>query len=150
MIELCREYFICTVHLTVCSYHVTYAFKSESTLYNCLNIKELLPQKRREIWSLSNRNGTQTHNNLVRKRTLNHLTKLAKWLNYVVSIWLVWLNDRAFVYELSGRGFKSCRSHSNFKYRACFQQWVHWYSGNYSMWIHSRTRTWYDKNMKSS
>ena len=27
---------------TVCSYHVTYAFQSESTLYSCLNVKEFL------------------------------------------------------------------------------------------------------------
>ena len=27
---------------TVCSYHVTYTFQSESTLYSCLNVKELL------------------------------------------------------------------------------------------------------------
>ena len=27
---------------TVCFYHVTYAFQSESTLYSCLNVKELL------------------------------------------------------------------------------------------------------------
>ena len=30
--------------LTVCSYHVTYAFKSESKLFSCLNVKELFPQ----------------------------------------------------------------------------------------------------------
>ena len=30
------------VHLTVCSCHVTYMFQSESTLYSCLNVKELL------------------------------------------------------------------------------------------------------------
>ena len=30
---------------------------------------------------LNDYNGTQTYNHLVRKRTLNHLTKLAKWLN---------------------------------------------------------------------
>ena len=35
-------------HLTVCSYHVTYAFQSESTLYSCLNVKELLARSRRE------------------------------------------------------------------------------------------------------
>ena len=35
--------------LTVCSYHVTYAFQSESTLYRCLNVKELLARSRREI-----------------------------------------------------------------------------------------------------
>ena len=28
--------------LTVCYYHVTYAFQGESTLYSCLNVKELL------------------------------------------------------------------------------------------------------------
>ena len=35
--------------LLVCSYHVTYAFQSESTLYSCLNVKELLARNRREI-----------------------------------------------------------------------------------------------------
>ena len=30
------------VGLTVCSCHDTYAFQSESTLYSCLNVKELL------------------------------------------------------------------------------------------------------------
>ena len=34
---------------TVCSYHVTYAFQSKSTLYSCLNVKELLARNRREI-----------------------------------------------------------------------------------------------------
>ena len=37
------------IPLTVCSYHVTYAFQSESTLYSCLNVKELLARSRREI-----------------------------------------------------------------------------------------------------
>ena len=36
-------------YLTVCSCHVTYAFQSESTLYNCLNVKELLARSRHEI-----------------------------------------------------------------------------------------------------
>ena len=35
--------------MTVCSYHVTCAFESESTLYNCLNFKELLARNKREI-----------------------------------------------------------------------------------------------------
>ena len=35
--------------LTVCSYHVTYAFQSESTLYICLNVKEILDRNRRDI-----------------------------------------------------------------------------------------------------
>ena len=37
--------------LTVCSCHVRYAFQSESTLYSCLNVKELLARSRGEIWS---------------------------------------------------------------------------------------------------
>ena len=58
---------------TVSSYHVTYAFQSESTLYICLNVKELLAQSRHEIWNLSDCNWTRTQENLVLKRTLNHL-----------------------------------------------------------------------------
>ena len=51
--------------------------------YNCLNIKELLGQNRRDIWSLSDSNRTRTDNCLVRKRTLSHLAILAKWLSCV-------------------------------------------------------------------
>ena len=35
------------------SCHVTYAFQSESTLYSCLNVNELLSRSRHEIWTLS-------------------------------------------------------------------------------------------------
>ena len=55
--------------LTVCSHHVTYAFQGESTLYICLKIKYLLVQSRCKIWSLSDYNGTRTHNHLVCKWT---------------------------------------------------------------------------------
>ena len=74
--------------LTVCSYHVTYAFQSESTFYSCLNVNELLAQNRREIWGLSDCNGTRTYNDLVCERTLNHLAKLAKWLKCYLAKWL--------------------------------------------------------------
>ena len=66
--------------MIVCSYHVTYAFQSESTLYSCLNVKELLVKAGAKFWNLSDFNWTRTHNHLVHKRTLNHLAKLAKWL----------------------------------------------------------------------
>ena len=79
---------ICTVHLNVCCYHVTYEFESESTLYSCVNVKEPLARRRHHIWRLSDCNGTRNHNHLVRKRTLNHLAKLAKWLSCVVSTFL--------------------------------------------------------------
>ena len=128
---------ICTVHLTVCFYHVTYAFQSESTLYSCLNVKELLARSRREIWRWSDCNWIRTHNHLVHKRTLNHL-----------AIWPAWLNGWVFVYELSGCGFESSCSHFTFRFRACFEQGVPWHSGNYRVWIHSETRTWHDKNIQ--
>ena len=48
---------ICTVHLTVCSCHVAYAFQSGSTLYGCLlSVKELFAPSRREVWSFSDCN----------------------------------------------------------------------------------------------
>ena len=86
--------------LIVCYYHITYAFWSESTLYSCLNIKELLAWDRRDIGSLSDCNGIRTNNHLVRKRELKHLAKLA-----------IWLNGWVFVSEVSGCGFESRYSH---------------------------------------
>ena len=153
----------CTVHLTVCSYHVTYMFQSESTLYSCLNVNELLSRSRQGIWSFSDCNRTQTPNHLVHKRTLNHLAKLAKhdmiraysqmhhtgkYSQHSSIIWPVQLNSWVFVYELSGGGLESSCSHLNFRLRACFKQEVIWHSGNYRDWIHSETRTWHDKNIQ--
>ena len=107
---------ICTVHLIVCSYHVTCAFQSESTLYNYLNVKELLARSRREIWGLSDCNWTRTHIHLVHKWALNHLAQTGQmielcceylsvrcvWLYVLiilrtrirVSVWATWLSVR--------------------------------------------------------
>ena len=54
IVHPCQEieylgFIINSTNMTVCSYHVTYAFQSESTLYSCLNVKELLARNRREI-----------------------------------------------------------------------------------------------------
>ena len=49
----------------------------KSTLYSCLNVKELLARNRSVIWSLSNRNRIWAHKHLVHKQTLKHLAKLA-------------------------------------------------------------------------
>ena len=35
--------------LTECSYHITYSFQSESILYSCLNVKELLVRNSQDI-----------------------------------------------------------------------------------------------------
>ena len=52
------------------------------------NVKKLFAQNRCDIWNLSDCNGTQTHNHIFSKRTLNRLAKLAKWLICVVSTYL--------------------------------------------------------------
>ena len=57
-------------------------------IYSCLNAKELLARNMRHIWSLGDCNGIRNHNHLVRKRTLVHLAKLAKWSSCAVSTYL--------------------------------------------------------------
>ena len=71
-ITLIKRYLIslitCKLNVrTVCYYHVTYAFQSESTLHSWLNVKEFLAQNKRNIWSLSDSNRIRTHNYLVHK-----------------------------------------------------------------------------------
>ena len=58
------------------------------------------------------------------------------------------LNCWVFIYKLSGSGFESQWSHLNFRFRTCFEQRVTWHSGNFSVWIHSETHTWHDKNIQ--
>ena len=69
----------------LCFCRVTYAFKGESALSNWLIVKEIFAWNRRDIWNLSNSNGTRTHNHVICKRTLNYL---AKWLSCVVGTYL--------------------------------------------------------------
>ena len=88
------------VVMTLCSCHVMYTFQSESTLYSCLNVKELLARSRHEIWRLSDCNWTQTQNHLVRKRRLNHLAKLAKWLRCVLSTYLYGVFEHTVKYTV--------------------------------------------------
>ena len=71
---------------SVCYYHVTYAFRSDSTLCSCLNVKELLVRNRRDIWSLSDSNEIRHHNHWVRKWTLSHLAKLAKMPRVLIRV----------------------------------------------------------------
>ena len=46
--------------------------------------------------------------------------------------------------QTSGCGFESNCSHLHFRFRACFEQGVPWHSGNYRVWIYSKTGTWHD------
>ena len=63
-------------YLSACSCHVTYAFF---------------------FFFLSDCNWTRTYKHLVCKRTLNHLAKLTKWLNYVVRTYLYGAFDCMFL-----------------------------------------------------
>ena len=80
MIGLCFEYLSiwCIWLYVLVMSHMRFRVNSHSS---CLNVKKLLAQSRHEIWSLSDCNWTRTQNHLVYKRTLNHSTKLAKWLS---------------------------------------------------------------------
>ena len=109
------------INLTVSSYHVRYAFWSESTLYSCLNVKELLARNRRSIWSSSGLNGIRNHSHLVCKLTLNHVAIV----NKKTPNQPVWLNGRVFVYELSGCGFEF---HCCYKFSCCRQYKRYWKS----------------------
>ena len=95
---LCSPHDVCgkkkpKILVIVCYYHVTYVFQSESTLYGCLNVKEVFAWNRHNIWSLSDINGIRTQNHLVWNE---HSVKLANWLNGWV-----------FIYEISGCGLES-------------------------------------------
>ena len=47
------HFFIRDRGVTVCYYHVTYAFQSKSAIYHYLNVKELLARNTCDIWILS-------------------------------------------------------------------------------------------------
>ena len=78
------------------------SFRVNPNFIVCLNVKELLARRSRYIWNLSDllarswdhignlsdSNGIRTQNNLVRKRKLNHLTKMANWLKSAASAYL--------------------------------------------------------------
>ena len=98
-------------------------FQNESTLYSCLNVKERLARNRCYIWILSDNNEVRTHKHLVRKRMLNHLAKLVKWLGCFVSTYLYAALDSML---LSYREFHCCHLHLSIislEFYSTLQQW---------------------------
>ena len=96
------------INVVVCSGHVKYAFQSESTIYSCLNVRKLLARSRREIWSLSDCNWTWNQNHLVRKQTLNPLTKWLSvrlrtkwfWVRVQLQSLLMWLEKTLEIFQM--------------------------------------------------
>ena len=58
----------CTEQVQLCDLIVSRTFQSDSALYSCLNVKELLAQNRCDIRSLSDSNGIRAHDHLARKQ----------------------------------------------------------------------------------
>ena len=125
------------VQLTVCSYHVTYAFQSESTLYHCLHVKELLVQNRLEIGSLSDCNWTRTHNHLLRKRTL--LPVLSKEFRDIQTA-IEFLFTLKRVRDMIRTCSQMQSTNNDTQHRSV--SWPVWLNG----WIHSETGTAHCKN----
>ena len=114
---------------------------------------------------LNHYNGTRNCNHLIRKRILNHLTKLVCEYLTVQCIWLyaliissthfrvdlhsiIALMSRNSLLE-AGTILESRWSHLNFIHGTCIMQGALWHSGNYRVLIHSKTCMWHDKNMQS-
>ena len=72
---------ICTVHLTVCFYHVTNAFYRKSTLYSCLKVKKLLARNRRIVTATGPEPTTTYFAN-------EHTTILPNWANDWAVLWV--------------------------------------------------------------
>ena len=87
---------------------------------------------------------------LDRIRSYSQMHHTDKCSQHSSIIWLLWPNGWVFAYKLSGFGFASCCSHLIFRYYSCFKQGVPWHSGNYRVWIHSKTCIWHDKNIQSN
>ena len=97
MIELCYEYLsIWCIWLYVIICHVRVSEWIHTLKFAWMS-RKLLAWSRRHIWRLSDSNGIRTHNHLVCKRKLHHLTKPAKWLSCVVSTYLYSAFDCMFL-----------------------------------------------------
>ena len=90
-----------TGEMTVCSYHVKYTFQSGSTLYSCLNFKELL--------AIECGFTLKRVRDMI--RTYSQMHRTDKYSQHSSIIWPVWQNGSVFVCELSGCGFESSCSH---------------------------------------
>lgn len=60
----------------LCVFILSYTYSEESTLCNCLNVKELLIWRRPNIWNLSECNEIRRHNYLVHTQKLNWIWTL--------------------------------------------------------------------------
>ena len=143
MIELCSEYLLVRCIWLYVIIMSRASFRVNLHAIVCRNVKKHLAQSRRYIWILSDSNMIRTHNHLVRKRTLNHLAKLAKWLNCVVSTFLYGAFDCMLLSQLDHLPSLADVALTSSKEFLDIQ-------ANYRVRIHSETRTWHDNKVQSN
>ena len=112
---------ICMVHLNVSSYHVTYTFQSESTLYSSLNVKELFDRNRRSIWGLIDYNGIRTHNHLESTTTRIPSLLIDLLTNLVVTSKKNWSSQKSRGHDVTCH-FKYL-IHVSFSWYTCWSTW---------------------------
>ena len=99
------------VHLTVCSYHVTYTFYSECTLCRWLIVKDLFDQNRCDHGSAECRCTLKHVCDMIRTHSqMHHADKYSQNNSF---IWLVLLN---------ACGFQFHHSYLNLRYRSSWKQ----------------------------
>ena len=92
--------------LPVCSCHVTYAFQSESTLRFRACFEQEVPWHPGNYWVWIRSERRTWHD-----KNIESNASYRKYSEHSSIIWPVWPNGWAFVYELSGSGFKYSCSH---------------------------------------
>ena len=92
-LEECKHQSCCLNHNVwiICYYDVTYTFQNEFTLYVAWMSRNSLLKTGAISDVLSDCNRSWTCDHLVRKRTLNHLAKLAKWLSVRLQTKWLWV-----------------------------------------------------------
>ena len=83
-------------------------------------------------------------------KAYSQMDRTYKYSEHSSIIWSVWPNGWVLVYKLRVCGFESSCSHLNFRFLACFIIRVLWHSGNYRVWINSKTHALHDKNLQSN
>ena len=97
MFDLCCEYLYSAFDCMLISCHI---LVSEWIYTRWLpGFRETSCLKQARYLNFKWQNGIWTHIHLVRKRTLNHFLKLAKWLSYVVSSYLYGEFDCMLLYK---------------------------------------------------
>lgn len=79
-------------NINLTTYVLIKSFQSESAMHSCLNLKKLNARNRYDVWNVSDGSGIRTHNHLLHKQRLNHLSKLAKGLS--IRLQIKWLQIR--------------------------------------------------------